>query len=710
MALTLNSPGVQIIETDLSQNLSIVNGTSVFAAGFAAQGPTDEVIQLTSKSDLDTIYGTPTTPAERYFYYSCQQVLNSQGNLLTTRLPYGLSSGYGFASNQYSALFFPTASASTGFALLPPTHVTVSEYDFTRLLQKNFTWSTISTTSSAAGWNSSTGTATAGLIILNDSQTTVNEYSEGYYASITDNSQFGPTTDFVAVTQLLTLTSADSFYSVPTTRLDFTLSAAAGYVGNQSVSQQIERAFSFDFSQPQYNDCIALNLFKVRNSVYNPSLLTISTVETYVGSLNAQRNIADTSGGTPKSFFISDIVDNVSSNITIYVNPAIANSGAWTSSAPTVSAQTYSLYADGVYQPSYANANNKQIGNVVTKINRALTLIDSPEVVKLDVVLDSGLSTIFANIVGSTGNNTSGFNDAAYYDDNVYIDTTSDPITSSTAAVNQKWLAVFNIFDTFVSQTRKDCVFIADPLRQIFVNGPDTKTLAIKSNTFTQNIYSPLKAVVGQINTNYSAIYGNWIKIYDPYADAFVWQPASGFVGSVFANSDAASQPWYAPAGLTRGLIKGATDLAITPNQKQRDYLYLLSVNPIAFTAGSYTVYGQKTMQSSPTAFDRINVRRLFLTLERAVHNTVKYFVFEPNTDFTRTRLINTITPIFELAKNTQGLYDYKIVCDARNNTPAIIDQNELAVDIYIKPVRSAEFILVNFIATTTGQNFSELV
>jgi phage tail sheath protein FI len=139
--------------------------------------------------------------------------------------------------------------------------------------------------------------------------------------------------------------------------------------------------------------------------------------------------------------------------------------------------------------------------------------------------------------------------------------------------------------------------------------------------------------------------------------------------------------------------------------------LYTISINPIVnFSGDGYVVFGQKTLQAKPSAFDRINVRRLFVTLERAVQNAVKYFVFEPNTEFTRTRLKNTIVPIFELAKNTEGLYDYLIVCDERNNTPDVIDRNELAVDVYIKPVRAAEFILVNFIATRTSQNFQELI
>jgi phage tail sheath protein FI len=177
------------------------------------------------------------------------------------------------------------------------------------------------------------------------------------------------------------------------------------------------------------------------------------------------------------------------------------------------------------------------------------------------------------------------------------------------------------------------------------------------------------------------------------------------------ANTDANFQPWFAPAGFTRGRVGSVNDIVLYPKQKQRDQLYKNSVNPVAFfPQDGFVVFGQKTLQAAPTAFDRINVRRLFLNLEKATKNTVKYFLFEPNTLLTRTRVINTLTPIFENAKNTEGLYDYLIVCDERNNTPDVIDQNELVVDIYLKPVRAAEFILVNFYATRTGTDFNEII
>jgi phage tail sheath protein FI len=169
--------------------------------------------------------------------------------------------------------------------------------------------------------------------------------------------------------------------------------------------------------------------------------------------------------------------------------------------------------------------------------------------------------------------------------------------------------------------------------------------------------------------------------------------------------------PWYAPAGLNRGILRDVVDIGINPSQKQRDLLYKNGVNPTVFwPSDGYVVWGQKTLQRKPSAFDRINVRRLFLWMEKAVLAITRYFVFEQNTLFTRERVKAAIAPILDFAKNNEGVYDYMIVCDERNNTPDVIDRNELVVDIYVKPVRVAEFILVNFVATRTGQSFEEVL
>ena len=174
--------------------------------------------------------------------------------------------------------------------------------------------------------------------------------------------------------------------------------------------------------------------------------------------------------------------------------------------------------------------------------------------------------------------------------------------------------------------------------------------------------------------------------------------------------TDAEVGPWNAPAGFNRGILTNVVDVAIVPNQHQRDSLYQINLNPIAtFADQGIVVFGQKTLLRKPSAFDRVNVRRTFLYLEKVTKSVMNFFVFENNTIFTRSRILNTLIPYYERVKAADGLYDFLIVCDERNNTPEVIDNNELIVDIYLKPVRTAEFIRVNFYATRTDANFEEL-
>lgn len=699
MARSINSPGVQITETDLSNYQIIAGGTNVFIPGFASQGPTDEVRLITSITEFEQTYGTPTTPAERYFYYSSKEILNSTANLLTTRLPYGSGSGAGFAS-QYSALLYPVASGANGFTVGQPTHITFDEDTYVDMLQNNVTWAALSSTAPVAGYNTATKTINAGIVVINSSQTTVNEFYEGYYLALTDNKDIAQGTDFTSVNAMFTLSATDSYLSIPSTRLGFALSGDISTEGSKSVSETIEFIPTFNFGLSSYQDSLILSLFKVRNSTYEPDTLIYSLVESHIGSLNSRR--LDEFNNTA---FLQTKVNASSPNLKLFVHPTVSTRTDWSTlgsnSTPNRSVRTTdatkALYAPGVFAPSYQYEANKEVGNIVEKLERALTLVSTPETLLVDIIVDSGISTIYATT--SAG---------GYFDDLTPVASTQ--LTTENSTVVSRWKDVFTTFSNFVTNVRKDCMFIADPLRQIFVNG-NLKTLAVRSNTFTQNIYNPLKNLLAGVNTNYAAIYGNWARSYDIFLDQDIWLPVSGYAAAIYARTDQAEQPWIAPAGLNRGILNNITDLGFNPNQKQRDFLYTLSINPVVFFSGDgYVIYGQKTLQNKPSAFDRINVRRLFLTLERSTQQALKYFVFEPNSEFTRTRLRNTITPIFELAKNTQGLFEYLIVCDERNNTPEVIDRNEIAVDIYIKPVKAAEFILVNFIATRTGQNFQELI
>jgi phage tail sheath protein FI len=213
------------------------------------------------------------------------------------------------------------------------------------------------------------------------------------------------------------------------------------------------------------------------------------------------------------------------------------------------------------------------------------------------------------------------------------------------------------------------------------------------------------------VNTSYATVYANYFKVYDDNAGIYAYVPSSGFAAAKMVSTDADIGPWGAPAGFNRGIVTNALDVALVPNQRQRDDLYTVSLNPITtFPDQGIVFFGQKTLLKKPSAFDRINVRRNFLYLEKATKSVMKFFIFENNTLFTRTQVVNTLAPFFERVKVADGLYDYLIVCDERNNTPEVIDNNELVVDIYLKPVRTAEFIRVNFYATRTDANFQELI
>lgn len=210
-----------------------------------------------------------------------------------------------------------------------------------------------------------------------------------------------------------------------------------------------------------------------------------------------------------------------------------------------------------------------------------------------------------------------------------------------------------------------------------------------------------------QRNTNYAAMYYPWVQIPDPDLGRNVWVPPSAVVPGVIAFNDLVAHPWFAPAGLNRGGIEIAVQTERLMTQNDRDNLYIKSINPIAsFPRTGIAVWGQKTLQKKQSALDRINVRRLLIDAKRFVSLTAKYLVFEQNTVETRARFIELVEPYFRRVKNQQGLYDYRILIDESNNTADVIDRNEMRAAIYLKPTKTAEFIIVDFIVLPTGAMF----
>lgn len=265
--------------------------------------------------------------------------------------------------------------------------------------------------------------------------------------------------------------------------------------------------------------------------------------------------------------------------------------------------------------------------------------------------------------------------------------------------------------DYIASQIRKDCIAL--------LNVPANKMFNITTGKPIANPYTAMKLYVAggdpvntlNINSSYSAIYGNYFKIYDKYNEVNRWVPATGYVGQIIATVDFNQAQWWAPAGLNRGIISNLVDIAVKPNQAQRDILYSNRINPIVnYNGQGITIWGQKTLTGIPSAFDRINVRRLFLFLERSVEQMARFLVFEFNDNFTRSRFSSTVNNFLSNIKAKRGVIDFQVVCDTTNNTSDIIDNNEFVAEILIKPARAAEFITLTFTAVSTGVSFTEVV
>ena len=200
------------------------------------------------------------------------------------------------------------------------------------------------------------------------------------------------------------------------------------------------------------------------------------------------------------------------------------------------------------------------------------------------------------------------------------------------------------------------------------------------------------------------------MEVYDKYNRKYRWIPSSGYVAGIYAKTDDVADPWWAPAGLNRAIITSVRRLAWNPKQGHRDLLYKNGINPIVSFAGQgKVIWGQKTMLDKPSSFNRVNVRRLFIVLEKAISTAAKYFLFEPNDEISRKQLTNMINPFLRDVKARRGVYDYRVICDDTNNTPERIDRNEQWCTILIKATRTAEFIVLNFVSTKTGASFDEV-
>jgi hypothetical protein len=360
---------------------------------------------------------------------------------------------------------------------------------------------------------------------------------------------------------------------------------------------------------------------------------------------------------------------------------------------------TISYYKDVINQSSqyiwWANDRSTAVSN--NALNLTSSTSSSPASIQFALGAD-GLSE---------ANATLGILGAAYdlfaspEDIDISLVLQGKPIGGVTV-VNGRTVSNFQLANYIIdniADRRRDCIALVSPDRSVVLNNVGDEAL-------------DLKAWRGAVrSTSYGVLDSGWKYQYDRYNDVYRWIPLNGDIAGLCVRTDLTNDAWFSPAGFNRGQIKNLVKLAFNPNKSERDILYSNGINPVVTFPGQGTVlYGDKTLQDKPSAFDRINVRRLFIVLEKAIATAAKFSLFEFNDAFTRAQFRNLVTPYLRTIKGRRGITDFLVVCDDTNNTPQIIDTNQFVGDIYIKPARSINFIQLNFIAVPTGVQFSEVV
>ena len=345
-----------------------------------------------------------------------------------------------------------------------------------------------------------------------------------------------------------------------------------------------------------------------------------------------------------------------------------------------------SRYVYAMDPPNYATTNASWNRSA---LNNSFVNLPTPYTVQFVIGNDD---------LGTTANTVSGY---AEFQNKEAVNV--DLVLTGDSNVTVQQYVIDNITGVDINPavgSRRDCVaFISPPITAV-VNNPGGE----------MNLISTWLTSLSR-SSSYAVADSGWKYQFDRYNNVYRWIPLNGDVGGLCVYTDSIRDPWFSPAGLNRGSIKNSIKLAWNPNKTYRDTLYSLGVNPVISLPGSGTVlFGDKTLQSKPSAFDRINVRRLFIALEKAIAKAAQYSMFEFNDEFTRAQFVSIINPFLRDIQGRRGITDFKVVCDTTNNTPQIVDSNQFVGDIYVKPARSINFIQLNFVAVATGVNFATVV
>ena len=367
--------------------------------------------------------------------------------------------------------------------------------------------------------------------------------------------------------------------------------------------------------------------------------------------------------------------------------------------------ETFPFVSKAVDAKNLNDGSSNYYKQVVFDKSKYIYAIDPPDYANTNATWGQTVGTSFASINNKTASYSfSGGTDEVPSDANLQSaygnfanKETYDIslVVTGNASVSTQQYVIDNIVNY-----RKDCVAFISPRITDVVNNAGSETTSIAS--WLSSLARSSSYVVAD---------SGWKYQFDVYNNVYRWIPLNGDIAGLCVNTDSVRDPWFSPAGLNRGAIKNAVKLAWNPNKTSRDTIYAAGVNPVvSFTGQGIVLYGDKTLQNKPSAFDRINVRRLFIVLEKAITRAAQSSLFEFNDEFTRAQFVALVNPFLRDIQGRRGIYDFKVVCDTTNNTAQVIDSNQFVGDIYIKPARSVNYIQLNFVAVGTGVEFNTVV
>ena len=660
------SPGVSIKEIDLTTVVPAVATTPGGFAGYFHSGPADEIVTVTNQSELVSIFGKPQN--DNYVdFFTAANFLSYGNNMQVVRV-------LGSAARNSSVGKGGTAGFATGTLLI-----------------------TNSTQFGASAGLSASAPAEAGVLFASKYPGVV-----GNSVKVVVTNGSGTTTGGLSAAALLGASTL--IIKAPGTTFGFSVGDEITFADGTSVTVS-----GVSGRTPSAGD-----FFGVTGTVAAGISLTLQALLPTAQAINATythksvyaKSIGSTSFTTPYAFDAGGSGDQINvlvldrdGTLTGTVNTVLEKFEGLSRAEDAKKFDGSSNYYRTVVneQSKYVWALSRDVsantGFTATKTNwNTLGASLAPQTLLADSVNSfhlSGAASVAPTVSELYANGWSKFADADA------VDVSLLPMGGASATLAQ--LVVQN-----VCEKRLDCMAFISPAQSDVENKLPYQAL---------NSLKTFRDTTFNINSSYAVIDSGWKYQLDTYNNVLRIMPLNADIAGLVARTEFTNEAWFSPAGFNRGQLKNVVKLAYNPSaEAHRDELYTRQVNPVvSFPGEGVILFGDKTAQSRPSAFDRINVRRLFIILEKAIATASKFFLFEQNDAFTRAQFKNLVVPFLKTVQQRRGITDFKVVCDETNNTGEVIDRNEFVADIFVKPTRSVNFISLNFIATKTGVSFTEV-